>query len=437
MITETYLDKVLEILRERNNGITELAVSETLSPKNRSIQYFADQSLGVVDIHGAITDIPYYGMCGEKGVSHQSIREEVTQLIEAGAKTIVLDQDSHGGAAHMAFESANYIRNLADDNDVKLIAYVSGNSFSASYVYTAVAHEVIVNPTAETGSVGVRVQLRNMNGYMKRLGIEDVYITAGEGKVPFDSEGNFEQSFLDDIKESVLEMYDQFVDHVTMWRGMTPAQVRAMGAKTYSSKRSLDNGLIDSVMTLQEFKNYITNEQVTMTNPITNLFNKSKTTKETQEMSLDKERLEAYGAELTATLKAEFASELKVELTKAKEQFEAQYAAREQELSAELSAVKEALAEVEKQKAEAKQAARIKELSVSLGDEKAAKLAATLSELDDAKFAEAVEVFTSAKKDKDAEFLAEHGDLGDEVEAPSLDNKEARAKAYAESFKKL
>jgi len=202
----------------------ELVVSELFSPPDRSPTYFEDAKLGIVEISGGILDTYPYPWV----TTHQAIREEVAQLISEGAKTILLEQDSGGGMAHMTFESANYIRNLADDNGVKIISYVAGNSQSASYAYSAVAHEVIASPSAEVGSIGVRVKLMNASKMYKNMGIEELYITAGEGKVPVDENGEFTQAFKDEMKASVVATYQDFKGHVGMWRGMEDSQVEAL-----------------------------------------------------------------------------------------------------------------------------------------------------------------------------------------------------------------
>lgn len=395
LVTEDYLQTVMEILRVRNEGGgINLAVTDKLNPQKRSLQYFPDMKLGVVDIHGGITDIPYYGLCGETGVSHQSIREEVEQLIAEGAKVIVLDQDSNGGIAHMAFESASYIRNLADDNEVKLISYISAKSFSASYVYSAVAHEVIINPSAEAGSIGVKATLRNINGYMKNLGIEDVYITAGDGKVPFDSEGNFTEDFLSEIKDSVLETYQQFVGHVAMWRGMEPDKVKAIGAKTYSAQKSINNGLVDKIMTLKEFESYLyeitTGEE--MSNPVTNLFNRK--TKDTN-MSLEQV------AELEASL----------------QKLTADYNSAVETLSTtqnELAVALQKLADLEKAQKEAKEADRKSKLEAAVGTTLAATLMQSLSSLSDEAFETTLSALSKVSDDLDD---AEQGSKGVETSA--------------------
>lgn len=410
MVSESYLDKVMQIISERNSGVYGLAVSDTLAPAKRSLNYISEKKLGIVDIHGGITDVPYQAMCEEEGVSHQSLREEVQQLIEMGAKTIVFDQDSCGGTAHMCFESANYIRNLADENDVKLISYISACSYSASYAYTAVAHEVISNPSAEAGSIGVRVQLRNMNGYMKKLGIEDIYVTAGDGKVPFDSEGKFTQEFLDDIQASVLEMYDQFTDHVAMWRGIEKSKVTALGAKTFSSQKAQANGLVDKIMTLEEFKSYL--EEATlgdeMDNPISHLF---KTKTKDKEMS--KQTLE----ELETSLKG-----LQAEFTQFKLSSETVLESKNQELASALAQ----LQTISDEKAALKAETRKKLLVDSIGTAQAETLSASLATLSDADFEATVNILKLSRSEKEKDFEEEGAEgeenLSDEeVEAAALD----------------
>lgn len=413
LVSETYLDKVMQILENRNEGLTELAVYDKLKPESRRVDYFPDMKLGIINIHGGLTDVPYYGMCGEQGVSHQSIREEFSQLVESGAKVVVLDQDSPGGIGHMAFESAEYIRNLADDNNVKIISYVSSSSHSASYVYSAVAHEVISNPSAEVGSIGVRVQLRNTSGALKKLGIEDVYVTAGDGKVPFDSEGKFTQEFINDIQESVLDMYDQFTDHVAMWRGKDKKEIIALGAKSYSSKKSLANGLIDKVMTLEEFKNYL--EEITlgeeMSNPVTNLFKSKK-----KDTAMSNENTGAVDLQ-----------ELASALETVKVEFEAYKEATSSQLSHKNSELETALAQLKviaEEKAALKAANRKASLVAAVGTDKAEKLSKSLSSLNDEDFEEAVAVFKSTHSSKELEF-EEVGGEGSEVIDEEALNKEA------------
>lgn len=415
LVTEDYLQRVMSILDDRNLGKFLSPVTDKLSPRKREVSYDSNRKLGVIPIQGGITDVPYQAMCEEESVSHQSIREEFKQLVDSGAQTIVLDQDSNGGFAHMSFESANYIRNLADENNVKIISYNSGASHSASYVYTAVAHEAIINPSAETGSIGVRALLRNTNGYFKSMGIEDIHVTAGEGKVPFDEDGKFTKEYISEVQEGVLETYKEFTSHVAMWRGMKEEDVIKLGARTYNSKKALQNGLVDKIMTLEEFKNYLDeiNSGETMASPVQNQL----TNKDKEKMSdVDVNKI----AELEASLKG-----LMADFEDAK-----------QSLSAKDEALTKALAQlaaVDAEKKALKESTRKEKLTAAVGSAKAEQLSVSLSSLEDEAFESVLSVLSvSADKYDDVEQGASTADdTTDEV-----DYNEKALNNYLKNFNK-
>lgn len=377
----------------------ELVVSELFSPPDRSPTYFEDTKLGIVEISGGIIDTYPYPWV----TTHQAIREEVAQLISEGAKTILLEQDSGGGMAHMTFESANYIRNLADDNGVKIISYVTGKSHSASYAYSAASHEIIASPSAEVGSIGVRIKLMNASKMYKNMGIEELYITAGEGKVPVDENGEFTQAFKDEMKASVVATYQDFKGHVGMWRGMEDSQIEALGAKTYSAKAALENGLIDKIMTLEELKSYLetetsNNKRKPIMNVLTSLLKPSP-------------RKETAMSDTQVDVQAQLAS-LKEEMATQMAAFQAASEAKLAIEQAEKAELKAALEAVQKEKQEAKAAQRLSELSALFGDTEAPALNASLSSLDDVAFAAVVKTFEAKSNKKDSEMTQEVGEEG-------------------------
>lgn len=419
LVTEDYLDKVSSYIEARNSG-AELTVVDLVKEEPRKAEYFKDKSLGVIEFNGAITDVPHYSLSGGEALSHQMVREQMKSLVESGAKVVVMDMDTPGGIAHMAFESARYIRDLADDNDVKLISYVSSKSFSAGMVYSAVAHEIISNPSAEVGSIGVRVKLRNMNGALKNMGVEDVYITAGENKVPFDSDGNFTEEYKQEVKESVLELYDEFTDHVAMYRGMSKEDVIKLGANSFSSKKALTNGLVDKVMTLEDFKSYL--EEITvgdkMASPVTNVLKSKQKGKEMSHEDKD----------------ASLSVELEAALADAKVLWEEEKNKELSVVTEELNSLKSQLQELTSSQETAKQASRLAQLSAVLGDEVAADKMKTLSKVDDEVFSTLLSTFEigmAAQKENDA-MLNELGDDGVPQEQEELSYAEKQVKALQE-----
>ena len=193
-------------------------------------------------------------------VSYESLISKFKSQVDLGIKTCVMWFDSGGGEAYRCFASAKVVRDLADKNGVKLIAYIDGLSASASYAWSCIAHEVVSNAQSSVGSIGVVVQLYNEAEYLKNLGIERSFVYAGDNKIPFDAEGSFTKSFIDSIQSSVDKTYNSFVKHVATNRNISEDSVRATKASVYDAEDALSAGLIDKIMEIEDFTTYINSQ---------------------------------------------------------------------------------------------------------------------------------------------------------------------------------
>lgn len=393
LITTSSFDRVIGYLEDRNSGVFEMAVKDVGVSKERYLSYNPDTQIGYVSMDGPLTYIEYEGLCGPSGPSYQAIRDESAQLLEAGAKVIVLDQSSPGGEAYMAFETARYIREQADKYGAKIIAYVDGLSASASYAFSAVADEIIMNPMAEVGSVGVVVKLRNVNKAMKEMGIEDTYVYAGKSKIPFDSEGNFSEETLSDIQRKVDILYEEFVSHVAQFRNISKEAVVNTEAKTFLANDAIALGLADKQMTLEEFSNYLADIVERGDNmPIKNILG-FKTKEEPLKMA---EQDGDFAAQLESLKKQH-----SVELASFKEQLETLQAAFEEQGAALLQA-KEVISQMEAASVADKKEMKLKERTNALAecmDADAAKVnALALEALDDDAFAVVLSGYQAQRK---------------------------------------
>lgn len=403
LITGSYLNEIIPFLESRNTeGKIQLAVLDTLTPKSRGLNYNPDTKIGYVSMEGPLTYLQYYGLCGPSGPSYQTIRDEVDQMLEAGAHYIVLDQDSPGGEAYMAFETASHIRAKADEYGAKIIAYVDGMSASASYAFSAVADEVIMNPQAEVGSIGVVVKLRNVNEAMKKMGVEDTYVFAGDSKIPFDSEGKFSEGFLSDIQEKVNVLYEGFAEHVSGFRSLTKQAVVATQAKTFGPKKAIELGLADKQMSLDEFGDYLVSlTQSGAQMPISNFLKMNKT-EETLEMT--------QLAELQEQLQA---AQLSVSDVTSKFEAAALLLAEKETL---LTQAQEQVAQLVAEKEGMKLTSRKTALAAVMSADKVEGVSASLSSLDDSAFETVLSGFVAQKQALEAsDMFTELGDQGTEV----------------------
>lgn len=256
LISPITLGSVLHYLEARNSGGKEMRLT-TNKVEPRRPMLDRTSGVGLVAIEGALTNIPYTPECGEESCSYYSLTSDIQALIGEGINTLVLDIDSGGGEAYGCFEAANEVRQLANDNNVKIIAYVDGLAASAAYAWAAIADEIVVNPMAEVGSIGVVVQLMNTIKAERQIGLERTFVYAGDSKIPFDAEGNFTESFIADLQAGVDFFYQEFIEHVALHRSMSEQAVKDTQAKVFLPEQALQLGLADKTMTKQDFLDYV------------------------------------------------------------------------------------------------------------------------------------------------------------------------------------
>ena len=254
LCTQPLMEQVTDVIESRDK--IDLSVYKEIEAKGR------DGSLG----EGEIALIPIEGplmykegmcdaLCGLS--SYQGILGMVRQAIDEGYTTIVYDVDSGGGQAFGCFETAKEARELAKEAGIRTLAYVDGSSASAAYALSTMADEIITNPDSEIGSVGVVAQLRSQAEKDKKDGVKYTFVYAGDSKIPYDEEGNFSTSFIDDLQLKIDGLYENFLNHVSEMRGIEKEAVRSTQAKMFTADKALEIGFVDKIMTRMEFANYL------------------------------------------------------------------------------------------------------------------------------------------------------------------------------------
>lgn len=255
--TAEQLEDVVEYVNSRGS---ELAVSRDLAA-NKAIQSLGEGSIAVIPVSGALTYEETWmdALCGMS--SYQGMLSMTREAIKQKYDTIVFDHNSGGGQAYGAFETAEEIKKLANDNGIKTIAYVDGMSASAAYALAVACDEIIVNPYAEVGSVGVVSQLRNSSEKDKKEGVSTTYVYAGDSKIPFDADGGFRKDFIEGLQTKIDSLYESFLTHVSEMRGIEKEAVRSTQAKVFSANEALEMNFVDKVMTRSDFANYLADIQ--------------------------------------------------------------------------------------------------------------------------------------------------------------------------------
>ena len=433
LMEQSEVDKYLSILSHGNPEDYTLLLSQNEAPTDNNLPYGAsyheETRVGVINISGPLT-YKSSGMemlCGDGGMSnYQAIETTFKDIAELGAKIIVTMADTPGGEAYGCFETAKNMRAIAEAYGVRWIAYNDGIVASAGYALTAPAHEIIVNPASETGSIGVVATLLNKSGELAQKGHERTFVYAGENKIPYDEEGKFRQEHIDDVQSKVNLMYIQFVNHVSQYRPMSENEVRGTKASMFIAEEALLNHLADKMMTRIEFADYVgkTSEE---------LIALERNPQERKPMSI-------FESWLVSRKKASVDTS---EIEKEYAQFAEEAGVRMDALTSEVASLK-ASVEGWKSKYEAlvadqvkaKQETRMIQLSTLFGDTQAKELHTSLSNLSDDQYTKIVEAMQAKQEQADAKLEAVIGSDADNKQDKKLDDVSATAKILRDRFAK-
>jgi capsid assembly protease len=217
-----------------------------------------------------VTVIPVQGVltkdCDWCGTTYGSIANAAEQAAaDPRVKRIVLAVDSPGGEVTGLPETADVIRQVAKVKPVSAI--VEGTSASAAYWLTTQARDITMAPSAEVGSVGVRMVHTDISKMLDNAGIKITEMSAGKFKTEWSSFKPLSEDAQADMQKRLDDVHANFLKDVGQGRrgrattGIAAAQFG--GGRMFSSQESLRHGLVDAVQAPRDFYRSIT--QVTDT----------------------------------------------------------------------------------------------------------------------------------------------------------------------------
>jgi len=203
------------------------------------LSMFSGDGVGVLQIDGAIDD--------SRGVLDELKRLKAMPWVRA----IVVRIDSPGGAVAPTQEIFEEIQRLKKAKP--FIASMGGMATSGGYYIAAACDRIVANPGTLTGSIGVIMQLTNVEELMKKIGVKGVNVKSGPNKdigspfLPLSPEGR-------EILQSLVDnVHSQFVAAVAKGRGMEEARVRKLAdGRIYSGAQAKELGLVDQFGTLED-----------------------------------------------------------------------------------------------------------------------------------------------------------------------------------------
>ena len=167
-------------------------------------------------------------------------------------RAIVVRIQSPGGVVGPTQEIYDTILRISGRGK-PVVASMGSVAASGGYYLAAAATRIVANPGTLTGSIGVIMQLAEIEGLLKKVGVRYEVIKSGRYK----DSGSFARPMTPDeraVLQTVLDdMHDQFVTAVAEGRRLGKDRVKALAAgRVYSGRMAKDLGLVDALGGLDE-----------------------------------------------------------------------------------------------------------------------------------------------------------------------------------------
>jgi protease-4 len=195
--------------------------------------------VGVVEVKGVIAE--------SDGVVEALKRFERGDAVKA----VVVRIESPGGGVAPSQEIYDAIVRLRETKPV--VASLGGVAASGGYYVASACDAIVANPGTITGSIGVIMELGNVEGLLEKIGVDAEVLKSGEYKdmgSPVRPLTERERRLFQDMIDSV---HVQFVAAVARGRAMDEEKVRGLAdGRIFSGEQAHAAGLVDALGGLHE-----------------------------------------------------------------------------------------------------------------------------------------------------------------------------------------
>ena len=203
--------------------------------------WLGGERVAIVRIEGVIMD------------SREAIEELRRYRDNPTVKAIVLRIDSPGGGVVPSQEIYAEVIKARTENKVTVVASMGNLAASGGYYIAAATDKIVANPGTLTGSIGVIMELANVQGLMEKVGVQSVVIKSGKHKdlaSPFRKMSVEDRALLQDVLDDV---HDQFIQAVAAGRALKVEQVRELAdGRIFTGRQARTAKLVDELGDLQD-----------------------------------------------------------------------------------------------------------------------------------------------------------------------------------------
>lgn len=202
--------------------------------------------VGVLRLSGVIGGAGQFS----RGLSLAGLADNIETLFKLPRlKAVALVINSPGGSPVQSALIAARIRELAEENELPVIAFCEDAAASGGYWLACSADEIYADQSSIVGSIGVISAGFGFPALIKRLGVERRVHTSGDKKAildPFEDEREDDVAKLKALQSDIHEAFNAFV--LARRGDRLKAEPEAVfTGEFWTGKRALELGLIDGI----------------------------------------------------------------------------------------------------------------------------------------------------------------------------------------------
>ena len=220
----------------------------------KSGRWVETNRIALVDVSGFIaSESGFWTLLGGTSVADVQQKLELAAA-DSRVRAIVLQINSPGGEASASDMIYQEVLRFKETTGKPVVAALMGTAASGGYYVALSADQIVASPTTITGSVGVIMDLLNMEKLYGKLGLEPVVIKSGEKKdigSPTRPMTPEEHEILQGLNRA---LFDQFLAKVRERRnGMEEPQLKIVSdGRVMSAQDALQLKLVDRIGYLRD-----------------------------------------------------------------------------------------------------------------------------------------------------------------------------------------
>jgi len=200
-----------------------------------------EDRIALVRVEGVILD------------AQQTVGELKRFADNPSVKAIVLRIDSPGGGVVPSQEIYDAVKRVRNKNNKMVVASMGTVAASGGYYIAAATDRIIANPGTLTGSIGVIMELANLEGLLKKIGVESLVVKSGQYKdigSPLRKMSEGDRRILQSVMDDV---HRQFIQAVAEGRSLDEAEVQPLAdGRIFTGRQAREMKLVDELGDLED-----------------------------------------------------------------------------------------------------------------------------------------------------------------------------------------